>query len=356
MKRVIALVPNILGVAPGQRVRIEQWARYLEPLGWKVDFYTFEDEDLHRILYQPGRFLSKTSQLLSCYARQLKRLTQTRHCDLLFIYREAALIGPAFIERLSKRLGVPIIYDIDDPVFLSYRSPSNGLFSFLKCSGKTHTLFRLSNHVIAINSLIAGYAARFNPSVSVIPNCVDTEKYKPATGSEERPVRIVWMGSHSTMPNLLSIAEPLLKIQETYRSPLRIIGVGQTDLPGVKAEHRQWSESTEVGDLQGCDIGLVPVPEHPWNHWKLFLKTLQYMAVGLPVIGSRMGSNAEVIQDGVNGFVVDSPDEWYDRLQILIKDPALRKQMGIAARQTVLEKYSIQTQIPRITSLFEQYA
>ena len=108
MKRIIALVPNILGVAPGQRVRIEMWARYLEPLGWKVDFYTFEDDELHQILYHPGRLLTKASKLLSCYAKQLLRLIQTKQCDLLFIYREAALIGPAVIERLSKRLGVPI--------------------------------------------------------------------------------------------------------------------------------------------------------------------------------------------------------------------------------------------------------
>src|SRR5688572_8720308 len=147
MKRIAALVPNILGVSPGQRVRIESWVSFLEQAGWAVDFYPFEDAGLHEILYESGNAMAKATRLLQCYRRQLALILEGPPCDVLFIYREAALIGPALLERLAKRLRVPIIYDLDDPVFVPYRSPMNGWFSLLKFPRKTYSLFRLSTHV-----------------------------------------------------------------------------------------------------------------------------------------------------------------------------------------------------------------
>lgn len=363
MRRIAALVPNVLGFSPGQRVRIELWAEHLKPLGWTVDFYPFEDKALHDVLYQSGsHHAGKAMGMLRCYAQQLKRIMRRPPCDVLFIYREAALIGPAVIERLGKRLGVPIVYDIDDPVFVPYRSPINSWFSLLKFPGKTHSLFRMSDQVISINRLMGDYAAQYNPHVAVIPNCVDTETYRPASdwpgGGDGAPngdgdVRIVWMGSKSTMPNLQAIAEPLAKLQTAHPAPLRVIGVGELDLPGVKVEMRQWSAAAEVPELQQCHIGLVPLPDLPWNKWKFFLKVVQYMAVGLPVIAHRMGSNSEVIQDGVNGFLVETPEEWHDRMKLLVEDHELRRRMSKAARQTAVENYSTSVQMPRLAQVFD---
>jgi hypothetical protein len=275
-------------------------------------------------------------------------------CDVLFIYREAALVGPALIERLAKRLRVPMVYDLDDPVFLPYRSPMNGWFSLLKFSRKTYSLFRMSNHIIAINRNIAEHAARFNPEVSIIPNAVDIECYYPGDEVASSDLRLVWMGSHSTMGNLHAIAGCIRRLQERDGVTLCVIGSGTAALDAVRMDVRQWSAKTEVADLQRCHIGLVPLPDHPWNPWKFFYKTIQYMAVGLPVVARRVGSNCEIIQDGVNGFLVESLDEWHDRLSLLIDDPSLRRRMGAAARQTVVEGYSLQSQLPRVAEVFDR--
>ena len=74
MKRIAALVPNTLGVAPGQRVRIESWSKYLQAAGWAVDFYPFESEELHKILYERDRTFAKTSRIVGCYINQLGRV------------------------------------------------------------------------------------------------------------------------------------------------------------------------------------------------------------------------------------------------------------------------------------------
>ena len=160
MKRVAALVPNVLGISPGQRVRIETWAVHLRAAGWEVDFYPFEDERLHEVLYHPAPIRVKLARLASCYKDRLKLLRNRPPCDILFIFREAALIGPAIIETMIRRPGTPVIYDFDDPVFLPYRSPMNGWFSLLKFPRKTHTLFRRSDHIIAIHEIGDDLACR----------------------------------------------------------------------------------------------------------------------------------------------------------------------------------------------------
>ena len=353
MKRVAALVPNVLGISPGQRVRIETWAVHLRAAGWEVEFYPFEDERLHEVLYHPAPIRVKLARLASCYKDRLKLLKSGPPCDVLFIFREAALIGPAVIETMARRPGVPIIYDFDDPVFLPYRSPMNGWFSLLKFPRKTHRLFRLSDHIIAINGLLSNYAARFNPSVSVVPNCVDTDQYYPSARSDDGTVRLVWIGSHSTMPNLTGIGPALRGLCSRAPVCLRVIGSGEVAMEGIATEVKQWSAETEVAELQECDIGLLPLLDHSWHPWKFFFKIVQYMAVGLPVVARRMGSNAEVIEDGVNGFLVETDAEWRERLGLLINDAGLRRRMGAAARATIVERFSTQVQMPWVISIFE---
>ncbi len=353
MKRLVALVPNVLGTAPGQRARIELWARHLEEAGWTVEFHPFEDAKLHDVLYAPGHAAAKAGGILSCYLRHLLVTLGRLQADVLFIYREAALIGPALTERIAARRSTRVVYDLDDPTFVPYRSPVNGWFSLLKVPGKTRSLIRLSDHVIAINEPIAQYARRYNRSVSVVPHLIDTDRYRPRAAPTDGPVRLVWIGSHTTRNNLDTVATPLRRLHETVRAPLRVIADQPVPIPGVETEYRPWSSATEVADLSECHVGLVPATDLPWNKWKFYFKTLQYMAVGLPVVARPLGSNPDVIEDGVNGFLADSDDQWHDRLLTLVNDHGLRKRMGEAARRTVSESYSLHSRIPAVVELFD---
>ena len=354
-KRIAAFVPNVLSFSPGQRVRIELWAEALKAAGWEIEFFPFEDDLLHEVLYSGGNSLKKVGGMIRCYKRQLQVVLEKFSADIIFIYREASLIGPAFLERLAARQNIPIVFDLDDPIFLPYKSPTNSWVSLLKFSRKTHKLFRLSAHIIAINKLIGDYATQFNPNVTIIPNCIDTDRFVPGdrNGSAGSRTKLVWIGSVSTMQNLSEIAEPIRKLQAEHDAPLLVIGSGKANLDLPQLETRQWSAESEVRDLQEGDIGLLPLNDLPWNNWKFFFKAIQYMAVGIPVVARRMGSNSEVIKDGENGFLVETRDEWHDKLRSLILDPDTRARMGKAARQTVLENYSLKAQMPRLVNVFE---
>src|SRR5712691_5461801 len=133
---VLALVPNQYGHAPGQRSSIELWENVLETAGIRIHYAPFETARLHEVLYRPGHYATKAAQMLRAYFERLKLLRELDQFDAVFVYREAALLGPAFLEKMVARRGKPIIYQLDDPLFVPYTSPSNGYLSYLKFFGK----------------------------------------------------------------------------------------------------------------------------------------------------------------------------------------------------------------------------
>jgi glycosyltransferase involved in cell wall biosynthesis len=356
MKRAVALVPNVLAVSPGQRLRIEAWAPYLEKHGWKVDFFCFEDDALHDVVYQRGHMAAKTIGMIRCWFAQLWRILRRGEADVIFVFREAALIGPAVLERLAVRDGTPMIYDVDDPIFIPVRSPTSGWFSLLKFAGKSHRLFRMSSTTITVNEPLAEYARQFAADVVVVPNAVDMVRYAVRPPATERARVLGWIGSHSTVGNLDLIAGALRSLTASRGAVLRLIGADAPDLPGVDIDFRPWSAETEVADLLTCDVGLSPVPPSEESPYKTFYKTLQYMAVGLPVVASPRGSNRDLIEHGVTGFLAETNGEWIAAIDRLLADSKLREEMGRAARERVVARVSADNVLPQITSVFEAAA
>src|SRR2546425_3371573 len=173
--RLLAIVPSIYNTTPGQRFRIEQWEPLLRQQGIEITYAPFESNELHQVLYQPGKMARKLKLVGDGFARRLSLMGSARHYDACYIFREAALLGPPIIEWMLKRRALPIIFDFDDAVFVSYRSPSNGYLSYLKFASKTKTICQLATHIMAGNSYLAKYAQQFNPNVTIVPTTIDTE-------------------------------------------------------------------------------------------------------------------------------------------------------------------------------------
>ncbi len=352
---VLVLTPALCDTAPGQRFRIEQWARYLEKDGFRFTFAPFEDEPLHRVIYERRRYVRKTALMVRAWLRRLAVAASARRYDVVFLCREAAMAGPAIIERLIAVLGLPVVYDFDDPVWLPYRSPTSGGWSRLKCGGKTAAICRLSTRVIAGNRLLAGWARRHARHVEVVPSTIDLLEYpaKP-TAEAAAPVTLGWTGSHSTLP-FLSLIEPALA-QLAGRHRFRLLVISHTDgyqsrsLP-VEVRGKRWNAATEALDLHEIDVGLGPFPNTGWTPWRCHGKVLQYMAIGAPCVASNIGVLPEYIRDGANGFLADTERDWIEKLSMLIEDADLRRRIGLAGRQTIQQRYSAELWAPKVAEI-----
>lgn len=352
--RVLALMPGLYDTSPGQRYRLEQWEPLLRERGVEITYAPFEDDELHSIVYKPGRMGKKLQLVTRNLARRLSTIGKARNYDLVYILREAALLGPPIFERLLHQQRVPFVFDFDDAIFVSYRSPSNGYLSYLKFASKTKTICRLASHVMVGNPYLAEYAGAVNDSVTVIPTTIDTEKYRvippKTTGG---PLTIGWTGSFSTVQHLDTLRGALKKLAQTEQFRLRVIGTPTYELSPVDVEAMPWRAATELEDLRTIDIGVMPLPDDNWSKGKCGLKALQFMALGIPTICSPVGVNTDIIQDNENGFLAMTEDEWVDKLSRLLKSAELRRRLGDAGRTTVEEKYSAAIQAPRVYEIFK---
>ncbi len=352
--RVLALMPALYDTSPGQRYRLEQWEPLLRERGVDITFASFEDEDLHALLYKRGMMRKKLQLVTRGLGRRLSLVRKAKNFDLVYILREAALLGPPVFERLIAQSGVPMVFDFDDAIFVSYRSPSNGYLSYLKFASKTKTICRIASHVMVGNPYLAEYARQVNDRVTVIPTTIDTDKYRvPERREKPGPPVIGWTGSHSTVQHLDTMRGALKKLAERESFRLRVIGTPAYECPPVDVEAMPWRAETELEDLSEIDIGMMPLPDDRWSKGKCGLKALQFMALGIPTICSPVGVNTDIIHDDQNGFIAATEDEWVEKLSRLLRSAELRQRLGHAGRATVEEKYSAITQTPRVYEIFK---
>jgi glycosyltransferase involved in cell wall biosynthesis len=355
--RVLAVVPSVYDTSPGQRFRIEQWEPILREGGVEITYEPFETEELRSVLYTGGRVLAKAKAVVHAMKRRGNELSEIQDFDLVYLFREAALLGPPWFERKIAASGIPYVFDFDDAVFVSYKSPSNGYLSYLKFPAKTAEICKLAGHVMAGNEYLADYARQSNNSVTIIPTTIDTAKYEYFERSDDtKTITIGWSGSFSTIQHLDTIRDVLRELAISEKFRLRVIGSPSYDLAGVETEAVEWRSATEIDDLRQIDIGLMPLPDEDWTRGKCGLKALQYMALGIPTICSPVGVNSTIIRDGENGLLAGDKAEWIGKLKRLMHDPGLRRRIGRAGRETVEAEYSAKVVAPKVLEIFRSAA
>src|SRR5205807_2806167 len=132
-----------------------------------------------------------------------------------------------------------------------------------------------------------------------------------------------------------------------------VVGAREAALDGVPAEFRPWSEATEVEDILRFDVGIMPLPDQPWERGKCGYKLIQYMACARPVIASPVGANSEIVEHGVNGFLATTDEDWRSALDMLHAAPELRARLGAAGRRKVETAYSTRVTAPRLADLLK---
>ncbi len=354
MIRVLALVPYPTGLAPGQRYRIEQWAPLLDRESVHVTFSPFLSRRGMEVLYEHGHAATKARETLRGYLTRLAEAFRSVAADVIFVYREAALLGPAWIEQILA-LRRPLVFDFDDAIYLADTSRANAWSRILKSATKVETICRVARHVTVGNEVLAGFARDRARRVTVIPSTIDTDVYQIQPRPRNRVPVIGWTGSVTTVPYLTALAPALRRLREKREFELRVIGA-RADIEGVAVRCLPWRAETEPDDLRVLDVGLMPLPDDEWSRGKCGMKALQYMALGIPPVVSPVGVNTAIVRDRVNGLYAHTEQEWIDRIALLLEDESLRRTLGQEARRTVEESYSARAHAPRVARVLAEAA
>lgn len=205
---------------------------------------------------------------------------------------------------------------------------------------------------------------RYNRRVYLIPTATDTDRFKPApTLRNRRKVIFIWTGLIWGM----DVYESVMFMVECFRavhdfcsdSELYIAGKGGMygkikeeiaqhygDLPIVVID---WVHPDEMPRLLSkADVGLLPlIPNEKnmdWMRCKCPTKLFEFMAMGLPTVSSDFGEARNIIQDGEDGFLAESREEFIQKMKLLTRDRDLKRRMGEKAREKAVARYSLRAQ------------
>ncbi|NOZ47369.1 MAG: glycosyltransferase family 4 protein [Chlorobi bacterium] len=355
-KNILLIVPHRPNRSPGQRFRFEQYMEYLKQNNFSFTYsYLISAKD-DKVFYSPKNLIPKLLIVIKSIFIRLFDVIRAPRFKIIFIYREAFMLRWIIFEKLLKLSGAKIIFDFDDAIWLNNISKGNENLNWLKSPQKTSKIIKLSNLVFAGNNYLAAYAKQYNSNVKVIPTTIDTIYHRNNAEKKSEKICIGWTGSATTLKYFKDAIPALKKVYKKYNSLIefKVIVDIIYEEPDLNLKSTDWKLKTEIEDLSEINIGIMPLPDDEWAKGKCGFKGLQYMALEIPTVMSPVGVNTEIIEDGINGFLASTENEWVEKLSLLIESETLRKKLGKAGRNTVIEKYSFNSQKDRYLKYFNE--
>lgn len=336
-------------LAASTRYRLAQYVPGLAQLGIDLEIVFLLGDD-----YLRERFSGRSipfSAIVNSYLARLIDLSRQSNYDMMILYCELFPLLPGWVERSLIRK--PYIYDFDDAFYLKYRTGRMAALSPI-LGRKFDKIVGEATVVTPGNKVLAEYAMSHNPETKFLPTVLDTERYIPQPEKRGTEVFTVgWIGSPSTAPYLGELVAPLSTIGQQGPVKFIVIGGKAPIVPNVTVIEVEWNEDTEVDLINSFDVGLMPLPNDEWARGKCAFKLIQYMACAVPVIGSPVGANLEVVRHDW-GLMATTESEWVNALITLRDAPARRKTMGQEGRKQVIQQYSLQKNLPVLANIIHK--
>lgn len=354
MKKILFLVLHRKDRSPGQRYRHEQYIEYLEKNDIQCDFSPMLSKKEDKIFYGSGNAIRKIIIGVKSFLKRFRDTLRANRYDYIYVYRDAFFFG-TFFERMLSKKKPQLIFDFDDSIWLMDKNPNQGIFNRLKNPEKVSTLISISDRVVVGNKYLEKYALQFNEHVSIIPSTIDFDTYLGINRKEKDKICIGWTGSFSTIKHFETVVPALKKVKDQFKHKVyfKLIGDSSYQNKSLDLKGEKWRSETEAQDLSELDIGLMPLPNDEWSQGKCAMKGLQYMALEIPTIMSPVGVNSDIIQDGVNGFLASTTEDWVEKISLLIENEELREKMGKAGRKTVENDFSVEASKDKWLKVFQ---
>ena len=181
----------------------------------------------------------------------------------------------------------------------------------------------------------------------VVPNGVETNRFKPVERTSNSKVKILFIGRLIPRKGFQRVVRALPRVNELTEKPFEIEVVGTGE---AQADLDKVASSLGVSELIHY-VGTVPYDrlEKSYQYADIFVLTslsegmpsviLEAMGCGLPIVASDVGGNNELVEEGVNGYLIKGDDEekLATDLAMLIDNDGKRKEMGRISREKAMK-------------------
>ncbi|MGI3163935.1 glycosyltransferase [Pseudooceanicola sp. 200-1SW] len=285
----------------------------------------------------------------------------------LFLYRLRS--QPVVTRHLyeARRLRLPILYDIDDPLFsvpayAGYQNmtalPRDLQQHFLAEAPFIAEVMNLADAVSVSTPGLQDHARDFTPRpVFLRRNFADRATLAAPPRSARAPgeggLRLCFAsGSHGHEVDFATIApqvQAVLQGDPTRR--LVILGHFDRahlppDLHPQIEQHAFTDYHSYLSHLAGCDLALMPLADDLFNRCKSAVRVIDAASVGLPSLVSPVSDMAAMVREGETGHVVPQGGDWAEALEALAADPARLAHMGAQARADLETRWAARLDAP----------
>jgi hypothetical protein len=197
-----------------------------------------------------------------------------------------------------------------------------------------------ADRVIVGNEVLADWASDWCDDVRLIPTCVEPDDYLPVKTYEVQGAPVIgWLGGPATETYLSDLLPVLDAVHRSTGAIVEVVSSRRGTVVAPFVRRRPWSEVSERESMCGWTLGIMPLRDGVYERAKCGYKLLQYGSAGLPVIGSPIGVNRQILES-MQAPAPTTDDAWRTSIEaMLAADASDRARAGAAAR-LVAQEYS----------------
>jgi glycosyltransferase involved in cell wall biosynthesis len=245
----------------------------------------------------------------------------------------------------------------------------NNKFHEKRALQKADALLSVSQFTADQTNVIFGLQKQF----TIIPNSIDITSFGMNTTISEVPNTVLYFGSLIRKKGLLElplIFNELIKLNPSAK--LVLVGKDVSDI--ISGSKSTWimmqSLFSEKALLNVSYLGSVPYREiqkyisessvcvFPSFAEALPVSWIEAMAMRKTIVASNIGWATDVVDDGINGFLVNpkNHEEYASKINVLLCNTELRQQFGVLAREKVIQKFSLSVVTQQSLVFYKQFS
>ncbi len=294
---------------------------------------------------------------------------QIKQADLVVITREFPIWSSEYHQVMeeARKSSKFVVYELDDLLLeIPEQHPDYSYYTASR-SAILQAVVE-ADAVVGSTPAICEYLEQFNPSTHLWENYLDDSLWSfstPNQAPDHTPIRIGYMGGHSHIHDLNLIIPALQRILTQFSHQVQISFYGIqppsllknfSNVDWIPVAFGSYRDFAAYFQHQNCDIFLAPLESNLFNHCKSHLKFLEYGALGVPGVYSRVRPYERLVDQGQNGFLASDNDEWETYLTRLIVDPELRLRIGKNAQDSVRQSWLLSDHSEIFADLYRKFS
>jgi glycosyltransferase involved in cell wall biosynthesis len=261
-----------------------------------------------------------------------KALSVIKPEDILYVQKWRTDFNS--VEHLAQYKGkCKLVFDIDD----------------FDGDQKVKDLLDLSDVLVVGNHYLYNLYSNTKPTC-LVPSAVDAHEYPAFKREGPLSISMAKCGMGAAVSRLAKIKDVLFDLREKYRFILVLAGFNDKEDEQRAKEMFPFAQCTHLRTydrylqftvplLQETTVGILPFSKR--DEGKSGHSALANLAMGVPCCAAPYAECNHIIKDGVNGFIADTPEQWYVKIDALLSDSGLRARVREAGQRTIEEKYDV---------------